>query len=116
MALKPSKDKTSKTADKKADAKGADKTTKTSAKGGAEKATKAEAKEFKYGVADLQKMLGHGDPASTRVALRKHGIEKAGKSYGWDSKDELEAVVKKIKAGSEKAEKADDKKSDKKKK
>ncbi len=99
MALKPKSKDTAKT-EAKTDAKA----TKTTGKDKAVKATKAETKEYKYGVADLQKMLGHGDPASTRVALRKHSIEKAGKSYGWDSKDELEAVVKKIKAGAEKAE------------
>lgn len=111
MALKPSKDKNTKTS-AKADTKGAsDKATKTSAK----PAPKEKAEEFKYGVADLQKMLGHGDPASTRVALRKHGIEKAGKSYGWNSKDDLEAVAKKIKAGAgDKAEAKSDKKDDKK--
>ena len=50
-------------------------------------------------------------------ALRKHGIEKAGKSYGWNSKDDLEAVAKKIKAGAEKDEpaKGKDAKKDKKK-
>ena len=113
MALKPSKSKDTKTADKKADAKGADKATKTSAKAEA----KATASEFKYGVNDLAKILGHSDPASTRVALRKHGIEKAGKSYGWNSKDDLEAVAKKIKAGAEKDEpaKGKDAKKDKKK-
>lgn len=112
MALKPSKDKASSKADKTKD-------TKTPTKGAGDKATKstpkAEAKEFKYGVADLQKLLGHGDPASTRVALRKHSIDKAGKSYGWDSKDELEAVAKKIKAGAEKAAKDEPKGKDAKK-
>ncbi len=104
MALKPSKTaKTEKTAKD-------DKASKTTAKEKAPAKEKAETKEFKYGVADLQKLLGHGDPASTRVALRKHNIEKAGKSYGWDSKDELEAIVKKIKAGAEKAEPKADKK------
>ena len=99
MALKPktkdtAKAETKTTAKGKTDAKATTKAPK----------EKVETKEFKYGVADLQKLLGHGDPASTRVALRKHEIEKAGKSYGWDSKDELEAIVKKIKAGAEKAE------------
>lgn len=113
MALKPKASKTEKTETKTA--KGAEKASTKTAKSAA--AEKPEAKEFKYGVADLQKLLGHGDPASTRVALRKHGIEKAGKSYGWDSKDELEAIVKQIKAGAEKAEpKAETKKADKKKK
>ena len=96
-------------------AKGAEKASTKTAKSAATE--KPEAKEFKYGVADLQKLLGHGDPASTRVALRKHGIEKAGKSYGWNSKDDLEAVAKKIKAGAEKDEpaKGKDAKKDKKK-
>jgi len=96
MALKPKSEKTAPKADK------TEKTSKATTK--TEKVEKAPAESFKYGVADLQKLLGHGDPASTRVALRKHAIEKAGKSYGWNSKDELEAVAKKIKAGAEKAE------------
>ena len=108
MALKPKSKDTAKT-ETKAPEKASTKTTKAAAK-----TEKSEAKEFKYGVADLQKLLGHGDPASTRVALRKHNIEKAGKSYGWDSKDELEAIVKKIKAGADKDEPKASAKSDKK--
>jgi SNF2 family DNA or RNA helicase len=108
MALKP---KSAKSSDAKSE-----KVEKASKKTAAPKAEKAEkapktektaAETFKYGVADLQKALGHGDPASTRVALRKHGIAKAGKSYGWNTRDELDAVVKKIKSTGEKAEKAD---------
>jgi len=91
MALKPKSSKTEVETVKKPAAK-----TEAKAKPAKEKAAAAES--FKYGVADLQKALGHSDPASTRVALRKHGIEKAGKSYGWNTRDELDSVVKKIKA------------------
>jgi len=94
MALKPKSKDDAKTAPKADKAEKASKATKSEPKAAA-------AESFKYGVADLQKLLGHGDPASTRVALRKHNIAKAGKSYGWNSKDELESVAKKIKAGAE---------------
>lgn len=61
-----------------------------------EKVTKSEkAEEFKYGVDDLAKALDI-QPASARVALRNHGIEKAGKSYGWNSQKEMDEVVKKL--------------------
>lgn len=57
--------------------------------------------EFKFSVDDLAKKLGV-KPESARIALRKHKVEKAGKSYGWDSVKDLDAVVKKIKGGAEK--------------
>lgn len=58
---------------------------------------KAAAPEFKYGVADLAEKLGI-EPASVRVQLRNKKIEKAGKSYGWNSKAELDEVVAALKA------------------
>jgi len=60
--------------------------------------------EHKFNVDHLAKALDVA-PESARIALRKHKIEKAGKSYGWNSKTEMDAVVKKIKAGAPKAEK-----------
>ena len=70
------------------------------------KADKAEAKsekqaerEFKFGVEDIAKELGI-KPASVRVQLRNKGIEKAGKSYGWNSKSELKEVIEQIRSGS----------------
>lgn len=64
----------------------------------ASKKEKAEpAKEFKYGVSDLADKLGIKE-ASVRVQLRNKGIEKAGKSYGWNTKDELAEVIDELKA------------------
>lgn len=61
------------------------------------KPAKVEAPEFKYGVSDVGKSLNIKD-ASVRVQLRNHGVKKAGKSYGWNTKDELDAVIAKLKA------------------
>lgn len=52
--------------------------------------------EFKYGVQDIADKLGIA-PASVRVQLRNKGIEKAGKSYGWNSKSELAEVIDQLK-------------------
>lgn len=84
-------------------------------KGKAEKAEKVEktekaekSPEFKFGVAELAEKLDLKE-ASVRVQLRNKGIEKAGKSYGWNTKAELEEVAKQLKskddAGEAKAEK-----------
>lgn len=54
------------------------------------------AQEFKYGVQDIADELGI-KPASVRVQLRNKGIEKAGKSYGWNSKSELKEVIAQLK-------------------
>lgn len=53
--------------------------------------------EFKYGVKDLAEELGIKE-TSVRVQLRNKGIEKAGKSYGWNSKAELKEVVAQLKS------------------
>lgn len=65
-----------------------------------EKPAKEEAESFKYGVADVAKALGVKD-ASARVQLRNHKVKKAGKSYGWNTKDELQAVIDKIRPAKE---------------
>lgn len=56
----------------------------------------------KYGVSDLADALGI-KPASVRVRLRKGGIEKAGKSYGWNTKAELQEVVDALRPNAEAA-------------
>lgn len=63
----------------------------------ASKAEKSEAPEFKYGVADLAEKLGI-EAASVRVKLRNAGVEKAGKSYGWNTKAELQEVIDELTA------------------
>jgi hypothetical protein len=59
-------------------------------------------REFKFGVDDIAEALDI-KPASVRVQLRNKGIEKAGKSYGWNSKADLKEVIDQLKAA-----KADD--------
>lgn len=61
-------------------------------------ATKEEVKPA-YDVARLAKDLGIQE-ASVRVALRKHEIEKPGKSYVWESAKAYDEVLKKLKAAS----------------
>lgn len=51
----------------------------------------------KYGINDLAAELGI-EPASARVRCRAKGIAKAGKSYGWNTKDELKAVADQVRA------------------
>jgi len=63
----------------------------------AKAAAKDEGETFKYGVSDLAEMLGT-KPASVRVQLRNKKVKKAGKSYGWNTKAELQEVADKIKA------------------
>lgn len=63
----------------------------------AEKVEKTAAPEFKYGVAELAEKLGL-EAATVRVRLRNANIEKAGKSYGWNTKAELDEVVAELKA------------------
>jgi len=75
------------------------------AKGGkaAKTETKASAETFKYGVKDLAEKLDI-DGASVRIKLRNAGVAKASNgSYGWNTKDELSAVIEKITAKKEKA-------------
>lgn len=63
---------------------------------------KAPAESFKFGVSDLANALGI-KPASARVRLRNAGIDKAGKSYGWNSQKDLDAVVKQLKSSDKEA-------------
>ncbi len=90
-----------------------DKATKADTKGNkADKGKKDEAPaktEFKFGVSDIAEKLGIKE-ASVRVQLRNKSIEKAGKSYGWDTKAEMQEVIDQLSAGKDE----DDKKSSKK--
>ncbi len=61
------------------------------------KAEKAAEREFKFGVEELAEKLGI-KAASVRVQLRNKGVDKAGKSYGWNTKAELQEVVDTIRA------------------
>ena len=76
-------------------------------------AEKVAAPEFKFGVADVAKAMGIND-ASARVQLRNKGIKKAGKSYGWNTKDEVAEVVAKLRPEKEEKTSKDDKKDKKK--
>ena len=58
---------------------------------------KQSAPEFKFGVTDLAKELDI-EPASVRVQLRNRKVEKAGKSYGWNTQKEFDEVVKLLKS------------------
>jgi len=63
-------------------------------------AKKAKAKKgssHQFGVANLAKDLGI-QVASVRVALRKNKIKKNEGVYGWDSRKDYDAVLKKIKS------------------
>ena len=64
---------------------------------GADKSEKAAEREFKFGVEDLADRMDL-KPASVRVKLRNASIEKAGKSYGWNSEKELKDVMAEIKS------------------
>jgi len=57
--------------------------------------TKEAAPEFEFGVEDIAKAMDL-KPASVRVKLRNASIEKAGKSYGWDTKKEMQEVIDQI--------------------
>lgn len=61
------------------------------------KAEKTAEREFKFDVEDIAEALDI-KPASVRVQLRNKGIEKAGKSYGWNSKADLKEVIDELKA------------------
>lgn len=82
--------------------------TKAKDKGSKTKADKGEAKEkapeFKYGVSDVAEALGIKE-ASVRVQLRNKGIDKAGKSYGWNNQADLKEVIAKLKTADESKEK-----------
>lgn len=69
-------------------------------------AEKVAEREFKYGVEYIAEELGI-KPASVRVQLRNKGIDKAGKSYGWNSKTDIKEVIDQLKT--EKPAKEDDK-------
>lgn len=76
------------------------------AKGTAAKASNLPAKEeYKYDVNALADRLGI-KAASARVQLRNHEVPKAGKSYGWNTDKEFEAVVKQLTPDAKVAKKA----------
>lgn len=77
----------------------------------AEKAEKAEAPTFKYGVSDLAEKLDLKE-ASVRVKLRKNNVDKAGKSYGWNSKSDFDEVVATLRADKSDEKPAKEKKGD----
>jgi len=56
---------------------------------------------FKYNVETLAKDLDL-QPASVRVALRKHEVEKTDGVYGWNSQADYKAVLSKLKGDSKK--------------
>lgn len=60
----------------------------------------------KFGVPELAEALDI-EPTSVRVKLRNAGIEKSGRSYGWNSQKDFDAVVKQLKATPDKAEKTE---------
>jgi hypothetical protein len=68
------------------------------AEGKKAKADKEAAAEApKFGVGHLADLLGL-EPASVRVQLRNKKVPKAGKSYGWNTKAELQEVADQLKA------------------
>jgi len=74
-------------------------------KGGLEMATSKNKREdsvekdqvetAKYGIADLAEALDI-EPASARIRLRNAEIKKRAGRYGWNTKAELDEVVKKL--------------------
>jgi len=69
----------------------------TEAAGEEKKEETAAEPQHKYTVTDLAKDLNI-KAASVRVKLRNAEIEKAGKSYGWDTDEDYTAVLKKLKS------------------
>lgn len=61
----------------------------------------------KYTITDLAKKLNI-EPASVRVKLRKHGIEKVGGRYGWATMAELDEIAKRLKTEPEEDDEEDE--------
>jgi hypothetical protein len=71
------------------------------------KPAKAEAADKpKFGVPELADALGI-EPTSVRVKLRNAGIDKEGRSYGWNTQKDFDAVVKQLKSTPDKPAKED---------
>lgn len=66
---------------------------------------KEEEADHKYKVDDLADKLGI-TPQSTRVFLRSIEAEREGRSYGWDTAAELDALVKQYNGRKKEAEPA----------
>lgn len=60
-------------------------------------AKKEKAPEFKYGVAYVAEKAGLAE-ATVRIKLRDLKVKKEGKSYGWTTQADADAIVKKLKA------------------
>jgi superfamily II DNA or RNA helicase len=71
------------------------------------KEKKAKQETKKYTISDLAEEM-EVEPASARVQLRKHGIEKVGGRYGWDTEKEMLAVAKQLKKKASKKAKDDE--------
>lgn len=69
---------------------------KTAPKTSAAARLKEEKASFKYSVDQLATSLGV-NASSARVLLRKHKVAKAGRAYGWNSREDFDNVVKKLK-------------------
>ena len=69
---------------------------KTAPKTSAAARLKEEKASFKYSVDQLGTALGV-NASSVRVLLRRHKVSKAGRAYGWNSREEFDNVVKKLK-------------------
>lgn len=67
------------------------------AKGEGKKSAPPQPPKPKYGVPELATAL-EMEATSVRVKLRQLGIPKNGKVYGWDTKDAMGEVIKKIQA------------------
>jgi len=65
-----------------------------------EKGKEKSADAPKYSINDLSEKLNL-TPASTRIKLRKAGIEKVGGRYGWETKAELNEVADTLNAQKE---------------
>jgi hypothetical protein len=57
---------------------------------------KEEKASFKYSVDQLATALGVNG-SSARVMLRKYKVSKAGRAYGWNTREEFDNIVKKLK-------------------
>lgn len=71
--------------------------------------------DMKFGIGDLAKALDL-DETYTRAKLRNHGVEKkakGGTAYGWNSRADLDEVVKLLQSGGAKAKTAPANKNDK---
>lgn len=67
------------------------------AKKAKKKAKKTVVPKKKFGIAELAKVMGIKS-ATARMKLRNSKVKKAGKGYGWDTPEEMQAVATKLAA------------------